>query len=82
LNTQVAYIVYIIMMHYKIAYSGHFILQSVSADSVREAKHNMQSSQHSTRSCIITHFTQRAEGSGLQIIHSTWEVCVSQFCLF
>jgi len=35
----------------------HFILQSMSADSVREIRHRMESSQHSTGSCVITHFT-------------------------
>jgi len=29
----------------------------MSADSVRETKHKMESSQHSTRSCVITHIT-------------------------
>jgi len=29
----------------------------MSADSVRETRHRMESSQHSTRSCVITHIT-------------------------
>jgi len=34
-----------------------FILQSMSADSVRETTHRKESSQHSTRSFVITHIT-------------------------
>jgi len=29
----------------------------MSADSVRETKHKRESSQHSTRSCVIIHIT-------------------------
>jgi len=42
-------------------YITHFILQSMSADSVRDTRHRKESSQHSTRSCVITHITQRVE---------------------
>jgi len=38
-------------------YLIHLILQSMSADSVRETRHRKESSQHSTRSCVITHIT-------------------------
>jgi len=34
-----------------------FILQSFPADSVRETRHRMESSQHSTRCFVITHIT-------------------------
>jgi len=34
-----------------------FILQSQSADSVRDTTHRRQYSQHSTRCCVITHIT-------------------------
>jgi len=35
----------------------YLLLQSMSADSARETKHRMEFSQHSTRSCVITHIT-------------------------
>jgi len=35
----------------------YFLLQFMSADSVRETRHKRESSQHSTRSCAITHIT-------------------------
>jgi len=34
-----------------------FILQFLSADPVRYTRHRKQSSQHSTRCCVITHIT-------------------------
>jgi len=78
LYTKVTYIVYIVMIRYKIMYPIHFILQSISADSVEDTRHKKESSQNSTRSCVITHFTQRVEYDELWTIWSTWEVCVSQ----
>jgi len=35
----------------------YFILQSLPADSVRDTRHRNEYSQHSTRSCVITHIT-------------------------
>jgi len=39
LYTEVTYIVYVIMIHYKIMYCIDIILQSMSADSVRGTRH-------------------------------------------
>jgi len=36
---------------------AHFILQSMSADSVGETTHKRESSQNTTRSCVIAHIT-------------------------
>jgi len=51
------YTVYYIIMIQWTRYIIHFILQSMSADSVRETKHRMESSQQSTGSCVITNIT-------------------------
>jgi len=55
--TSSIYTVYNNILVQWITYITHFILQSVSADTVRETKHIMEYSQNSTRSCVITHIT-------------------------
>jgi len=35
----------------------YLLFQFMSADSARETKHRRELSQHSTRSCVITHIT-------------------------
>jgi len=57
LDIQVVYTVYNIILIEWITYNMYFLLQSMSADSVRETRHRIESSQHSTRSYFITHIT-------------------------
>jgi len=59
--TSSIYTVYIIILIEWITYIMYLLLQSMSADSARETKHRMEFSQHSTRSCVITHITWGVE---------------------